>query len=101
MIGYVQSMSDVDLLKEVNGHAKARTIPSLSKAATAWAAKTVTQLGQDPLARDFDPTPIQLHHLWLDLRQMTFTLAPPKPKAVNRKRRRANANTSSKKTSKK
>ncbi len=78
MIGYAQSMPDDDLLKEVNSHATARTIPSLSKAAAAWAAKKMTPLDQGLLTRDFDPSPIQLRHLWLDLRHMTFTLPPPK-----------------------
>jgi hypothetical protein len=73
MIGYVQNMRDDDLLREVNDHAKTRKIPSLFLAATKWAAKTVTQLQQDPLTRDFDPVPVQLHHLWLDLRHCTFT----------------------------
>lgn len=80
MIGYAQSMPDDDLLQEVNAHAAARTVPSLSRAATAWATKGVSVLDQDPLTRQFDPNPIQLRHLWLDLRQMTFIPPPPKPK---------------------
>jgi hypothetical protein len=89
MIGYVQDMTDDDLIKEVNDHATTRKIPSLSKAATAWAAKTATRLGQDPLDRDFDPTPVQLRHLWLDLRHCTFTLPPPKPKSAKKKAKKA------------
>lgn len=95
VIGYVQNMSDDELLKEVNEHAKARNIPSLSMAATSWATKTVAQLNQNPLVRDFDPTPIQLRHLWMDLRHCTFTLPPSKPdaktstKSGNRKKSKA------------
>lgn len=95
MIGYVQGMTDDTLIKEVNEHAAARRIPSLSKAATAWAAKTVTQLGQAPLVRDFEPTPVQLRHLWLDLRHCTFTPPPPKV-ATKRKKTNKRANKSDK-----
>jgi hypothetical protein len=85
MIGYAQSMPEDDLLHEVNVHATARTIPSLSKAATAWAAKAVTPLDQRPLTRDFDPALIKLRHLWLDLRHMMFTAPPPTPAAKPKK----------------
>jgi hypothetical protein len=76
MIGYVQNMLDDDLLAEVNTHAAARNIPSLTKAATAWAAKNTTRLGQDALTRDFDTVPVQLRHLWIDLRHCTFVKPP-------------------------
>jgi hypothetical protein len=72
MIGYVQNMDPDDILTEVNDFAQRRKIPSLSRAATAWAAKNVTQLSQDPLTRDFDTSALQLHHLWIDLRHCTF-----------------------------
>jgi hypothetical protein len=89
MIGYAQSMPEDDLLKEVNSHATARTIPSLSRAAAAWAAKAMTPLDQGPLTRDFDPSPIQLRHLWLDLRHMTFTVPPANPATKSKKKKSA------------
>ena len=75
MIGYVQNMTDDELLKEVSQSAAQRGIPSLSKAAAAWVARTVMQLDQNPMTRDFDVIPIQLNHLWLDLRHCAFN--PP------------------------
>lgn len=80
MIGYVQNMTDANLLNEVNQHAQARNIPSLTMAATAWATKTTTHLGQAGLTRDFGVDLIQLRHLWLDLRHCTFTPSASKPK---------------------
>lgn len=88
MIGYAQSMPEDDLLDDVNVHAAARTIPSLTKAAVGWAAKAVTSLDQGPLTRDYDPASIQLRHLWLDLRHMTFISPPPKPTLVKKKSKR-------------
>lgn len=89
MIGYAQSMQEDDLIKEVNAHAAARSVPSLSRAAAAWVTKGVTALDQHPLTREFDPTPIRLRHLWLDLRQMPFVPPPPKLKTskINKKKR--------------
>jgi hypothetical protein len=101
MIGYVQNMTDDELLKEVNEHATTRKIPSLTKAATAWAAKSVTQLGQAPLDRDFDPAPVQLGHLWLDLRHCVFTLPPVKPATAKKKAARKKSKKSMKNTAKK
>lgn len=86
MIGYAQSMSENDLLDDVNVHSTARTIPSLLKAAAACAAKSVTALDRGPLTRDYDPAPIQLRHLWLDLRHMTFIAPPPKPLSAKKKK---------------
>ena len=85
MIGFAQSMQEDTLLEEVNKHAAARAIPSLSKAGVAWAARAVTPLSQDLLTRDFGPTPIQLRHLWLDLRHVTFTPAPTPTNAKAKK----------------
>ena len=97
MIGYAQSMPEDDLLTEVNTHAATRTVPSLSRAALAWVAKGVTALSQSPLTRQFDPADIQLRHLWLDLRQMTFIPPPPKPKVLKKKRKKKKKSTATKK----
>jgi hypothetical protein len=92
-------MPEDDLLDDVNVLATARMIPSLLKAATAWAAKSVTVLDQGPLTRDLDPAPIQLRHLWLDLRHMTFIAPPPKPPST--KKKKTSAGKATKKASKK
>lgn len=81
MIGYIQNMDGNDLLTEVNAFAAERTIPSLTKAAAAWADKHVTQL-TNQLKRQFDPKPIDMNHLWIDLRHCKFTRPSPKPTAT-------------------
>jgi hypothetical protein len=90
MIGYIQPpMSPDDVLKEVNDFAGTRSIPSLRRAAAAWAEREVTRLQQAPLTREFETNTIQLHHFWADLRHCQFDVpgdqpphlpAPPKPK---------------------
>ncbi len=97
MIGYLQNMEPEKVLSEVNAHATARKLPSLRRAAATWGARNVTELSQPPLSRPFEPTQIELNHLWIDLRHCRFDLpsdqrpqsaAPPKPvakKATKRK----------------
>lgn len=87
MIGYVQNMADVDLLREVNTHAAVCGVPSLSLAAKGWAARAVTRLMQGPLQREFDDRPLQLTHLWLDLRHVTFVEASPAAPPPSSRRR--------------
>ncbi len=72
-------MQPDQVLTEVNNFAQKRTIPSLSRAASAWAAKDVTALSQPPLTREFDTKPVQLNHLWIDLQHCTFEKPLPKP----------------------
>ena len=91
MIGYMQNMEPDDVLGEVNDFAQRRTIPSLSRAAAAWAAKNVTRLSQNQLTRNFDPNPLQLKHLWLDLRHCTFEKPPPKSKEAAPKKTKKEA----------
>lgn len=78
MIGYVQTLSNDDVLRQVNDHATVHAIPSLCKAATAWAAKAVTRLTQEPVTREFAEDPIVLRHLWVDLHHVVFVRPPPK-----------------------
>lgn len=80
MIGYVQSMDNDELLKEVNKYANAAKVPSLTRAATAWVTKAVTCLIQPPLTRDCGPDPIRLRHLWVDLHHVTFVRPAPVPR---------------------
>ncbi len=97
MIGYIQPpMAPDDILNEVNGFAETRSIPSLARAAAAWAERDVTRLQQAPLTREFEANTIQLHHFWLDLRHCVFDVrgdqpphlpAPKKPKKKQQRRR--------------
>lgn len=83
MVGYLQSMTPDEVLEEVNTHAATKNIPSLVRAASAWAAKDVTVLS-NRVVRDDAQTALDLNHLWLDLRHCTFKQASPK-KAAARK----------------
>jgi len=78
MIGYMQNMEPGDILTQVNSFADKREIPSLSKAAAAWATKDVTRISQAPLNRTFDTSPVQVSHFWIDLRHCKFEKAQPK-----------------------
>jgi hypothetical protein len=79
MIGYLQSTDHDTVLNEVNAFAKNRSIPSLARAARAWAQREVTRLSQDPLPREFDPATIQLSHFWVDLRHCRVDLPLNQP----------------------
>lgn len=96
MIGYVQNMEPDDVLTDVNRHAGTRNIPSLFRAAASWAAKDVTYLS-NRLARDFTAEPLDMSHLWVDLRHCTFSKPAPTPKPAASK----NKNPTRKKTVKK
>ena len=85
MIGYIEDMAPDQVLQEVNAFAQARAVPSLTRAAAAWATKNVTRLTQQPLTRAFEATPIRLTHFWIDLRHCTFDIpssAPPQSAAL-------------------
>jgi hypothetical protein len=83
MIGYIQNMDPDNVLTQVNVHAANRTIPSLTRAAGAWATQNVTQLS-NRLARQFDPRPIDMNHLWIDLRHCTFVKPTAQMKVVKK-----------------
>ena len=79
MIGYMQDMDPDDILEEVNEFAGGRSVPSLTRAAAAWAAKDVTRISQPPLTRAFEATTITLTHFWIDLRHCTFDIPSDQP----------------------
>ncbi len=89
MIGYMQNMAPEGVLAEVNSFASERGIPSLSRAAAAWAAKDVTRLSQAPLNRAFGTSPIQLSHFWIDLRHCEFEKARPLTRAKKARRKKS------------
>ena len=85
MIGYVQDMDPDATLTDVNKFATPRKLPSLKKAAAGWVAKSVTRLDQDPVNRNFDTNPLNLRHLWVDLRQCKFETPQPANPALGKK----------------
>ncbi len=72
MIGYVQTMSANDILKEVNGYAKKIKVPALERASGGWVDHGVTRLDQS-FDREVRPSPFRLLHLWVDLRHRYST----------------------------
>lgn len=68
MIGYLQSMSSDEILKQVNVYAKKTKVPAIKREGDEWVDRGVTRLTQT-LNRKVDPSPFRLSHLWLDLRR--------------------------------
>lgn len=67
MIGYVQTMSPDEILKEVNGYAEKVNVPAIKRRDGRWVDRGVTRLNQT-LDRKLSPSPFKLRHLWVDLR---------------------------------
>lgn len=67
MIGYVQHADMDDVLNEVNAAASARSIACITLSAEGWNRGGVTALNHR-LDRPIQPTPFDLRHLWLDMR---------------------------------
>lgn len=78
MVGYVQTMDPDSILVEVNSHAAARKLPSIT--CSAWIQRGITALDPSSLARDFPPNLVRLNHLWVDLRRCQFFEVPSPPK---------------------
>ncbi|MCK4341929.1 MAG: hypothetical protein KAY37_09430 [Phycisphaerae bacterium] len=82
MIGYLQTMSPDEILKEVNGHAKKVNMPSIHRETDEWIDRGVTRLDQT-LNRMVSPSPFRLRHLWIDLRHRYSTEASARRGALN------------------
>ncbi len=67
MIGYGQSMSPDEILKEVNDHAEKINVPAIKRERDGWVNGGLTRLNQN-LNRKMTPSPFRLRHLWVDLR---------------------------------
>ena len=75
MIGYLQTMSPNEILKEVNGYAEKVNVPAINRTAGHWIDRGVTRLNQT-LDRKMSPSPFRLHHIWLDLHHHYAKNAP-------------------------
>jgi hypothetical protein len=82
MVGYCQTMSGDDILKEVNCYGRSVAVPSIHRAADKWIDRGVTRLNQT-LDRKASPSPFSLRHLWVDLRHRYATEASVKSGALN------------------
>lgn len=74
MIGYLQTMSPDEILKEVNGYAETVSVPAINRTEAHWIDRGVTRLNQT-LDRKVSPSPFRLRHLWADLRHRYATNA--------------------------
>jgi hypothetical protein len=77
MVGYCQTMSGDDILKEVNDYGKSVEVPSIIREADEWTDRGVTLLNQT-LDRKVSPSPFRMRHLWVDLRHRYSTEASVK-----------------------
>lgn len=66
MIGYVQSMTPATILVAVNAECRSQSFPDLVPT-EAWVSEGTTRLDHS-VDRNFEISPIKLHHFWIDLR---------------------------------
>lgn len=74
MIGYLQTISPDEILKEVNGYAEKVHVSAIDRTEGHWIDRGVTRLNQT-LDRKVSPSPFRLRHLWVDLRHRYATNA--------------------------
>lgn len=72
MIGYIQSSSPSEILKDVNSRAEARKIPPISLTSGNWVIDGPTRLDRHELNRNYQPQRFFLNHIWVDLRSCEF-----------------------------
>ncbi len=68
MVGYVQDMSLKGILAEVNASASPKSLPALTLGSGGWQRKGVSRLDQQLNRRSPMVSPLDLRHLWVDLR---------------------------------
>ena len=85
MVGYVQSMALDDILKEVNESAKACSVSAIKLPVDGWKEKDISRLAQQHDRPEIHDTPLTLHHLWIDIRDIQMIPA----KKTNTTKRRA------------
>ena len=76
MIGYIQTMIPMDIIKEVNQYIKERdknNIPLLSFKEEDFQKKKIAQSFQFIKKRSFNPYSFTLYHLWIDLRRNRYS----------------------------
>lgn len=68
MVGYVQNMEMHNILIEVNAHATSNSIPVLVLSPDGWKAEGISRLDHRLDRPPELSSPIDLRHLWIDLR---------------------------------
>jgi len=69
MVGYIQNMQMDDILREVNNFAQQASISAIVLSDNGWKDGGVSKLDQHLDLPEVLPTPFDLRHLWVDLRQ--------------------------------
>jgi hypothetical protein len=68
MVGYVESSDINTILKEVNAAAAAISVSPILLTEQKWQNQAVNRLNQNLIRLDVPPSPFDLRHLWVDLR---------------------------------
>jgi hypothetical protein len=68
MVGYIQNMNCDDILNEVNNCAKSHSIPNIVLSIDGWEKRGISRLDHRLDRPPEISTPIDLRHLWIDLR---------------------------------
>jgi len=68
MVGYIQSMEFDDILKEVNGYLQEESLAEIILPTSVWNKNGVSRLEQHLERNEVLPSPFDLRHLWVDLR---------------------------------
>ncbi|MDP3110809.1 MAG: hypothetical protein Q8M71_01750 [Thermodesulfovibrionales bacterium] len=69
MIGYIQNMEMDDIFREVNLHGKEMSFPQILPPKDGWINSGVSNLNQRLNRPEVPPTPFELRHIWVDLRE--------------------------------
>lgn len=84
MVGYVQNMDLDDILGEVNGFAKTYSVPDIMLSEDGWIEKDISHLDHQLERPEIHPTPLDLRHLWLDIRDIPRL---PAKKTIRKRRK--------------
>lgn len=68
MVGYTQSMELNDILNEVNSYLQAELLAEITWPFSGWKKNGVSRLEQRLERNEVPPSPFDLRHLWVDLR---------------------------------
>jgi hypothetical protein len=86
MIGYLQSMEPDEILNEVNEVGSSHQLAAITLVENGWQRAAVSLL-RNLLERSFSVSPIQLDHLWIDLRGIAVNPLNQSRKPPRRSRR--------------
>jgi hypothetical protein len=105
MVGYMQTLTPDEILAQVSSYAVERGLPPIQPCPAGWTPNGVTRLVAHCFARENNPSPFTVHHLWLNLTHRKFvnisTKKSNKPKPLKNRPPKANKGASAKARAKK